>query len=313
MRHDLVIPEHDNVRAALAWTIGTGRGELGLRIATALENFWVASAIPGEGRQWLETLIPLGPPAPTRLHAHALRALAMVTSDPAVTERLLEEAAAEFRAVGDEPSAANTAVRVAYAAFFRGDDVRARQIVAELLPVHVEKRRTRGEATCTLLLGDLERRNGALEKAVDLYERSVALLRETGLTYLQRGVLGIQAEVLLELGRPEEATRRAVEAVELSLRMGDRAGTLWALTLVAAAAAEQGDPGRAGRLSGTVAAELERAPVPEWDDLFGHLERVEQPISEDTRAVFEGGRAAGRLLTLDEAVAIALGTAPAPS
>ena len=318
MRHDLVIPEHDNVRAALAWTIGAGRGELGLRIATALEGFWSASVAPEEGREWLETLIPLGPPAPSRLHAHALRALANVAGDLEVRERLYEQAAAEFRAVGDEPSAANTEVRVAYTAFYRGDELRARQIVDELLPVHVEKRRSRGEATCTMLLGELERRNGALETAIDFFERSAALFSETGLTWLQRGALANQAEVLLELGRPEEATRRATATVELSLRMGDRAGTLWALMLVAAAAAEDRDAERAGRLVGTVDAELERAPIPAREadpgrPRFEHLAgRIDRIVPEDRRAASEAGRAAGRLLTFDEAVAIALEMASAP-
>ena len=56
--------EHDNLRAALRWSLETGSGpaarfdvlEKGLRLALALEWFWFVRAYLQEGRDWLEKL-----------------------------------------------------------------------------------------------------------------------------------------------------------------------------------------------------------------------------------------------------------------
>ena len=47
-RLDIAIAEQDNIRAALSWTIATDNAALGLRIATAIEQFWVVND-PEEG------------------------------------------------------------------------------------------------------------------------------------------------------------------------------------------------------------------------------------------------------------------------
>jgi hypothetical protein len=106
MRHSLVIPEHNNVRAALEWTTATRRGELGLSLAVALENFWVTTD-PVEGRRWIEGLLPDGPSPPATIHALALRCLGNCatmagTSDAAEPRRV---SGARGRAQGGDRAA----------------------------------------------------------------------------------------------------------------------------------------------------------------------------------------------------------------
>ena len=55
-RHDLVIHEHDNMRAALSWAAETADQTLGLELVVALENYW-ATASPEEGLEWAVTLL----------------------------------------------------------------------------------------------------------------------------------------------------------------------------------------------------------------------------------------------------------------
>ncbi len=49
--------EYDNIRAALRWSLESGRIEAGLRIGVALYQFWVVRDYVEEGSAWLEQLV----------------------------------------------------------------------------------------------------------------------------------------------------------------------------------------------------------------------------------------------------------------
>jgi predicted ATPase/DNA-binding CsgD family transcriptional regulator len=49
--------EYDNIRAALKWSLESGRIESGLRIGAALYQFWVIRDYVDEGSSWLEQLV----------------------------------------------------------------------------------------------------------------------------------------------------------------------------------------------------------------------------------------------------------------
>ena len=72
MRHDLVIPERDNMWAALAWAQATGEKALGLELFVALENYW-ATSDPRDGQAWAKALLEGDPAVDPRLLSRALR------------------------------------------------------------------------------------------------------------------------------------------------------------------------------------------------------------------------------------------------
>src|SRR5205823_6120681 len=51
--------EHDNLRAALDWTIGHGESEIALRLAGSLGIFWERRGYLTEGRRWLKQVLEL--------------------------------------------------------------------------------------------------------------------------------------------------------------------------------------------------------------------------------------------------------------
>src|SRR5207237_2121043 len=108
MRHDLVIPETNNIRAALEWAIATDRQELGLRLVAALENWWVTTD-PPESVLWIERLRALSSDVPPALSVLVYRCLgnaATVLRDRAGEEWYAKSLAAA-RAIGDERQAAS--------------------------------------------------------------------------------------------------------------------------------------------------------------------------------------------------------------
>ena len=65
--------EHDNLRAALAWTLRSKEAEAGLHLAGALGFFWEHRGYPHEGGEWLEKLLSIASDVPSATRAKALR------------------------------------------------------------------------------------------------------------------------------------------------------------------------------------------------------------------------------------------------
>ena len=67
--------EHDNFRAALSWSLEQGEAELGLRLSTALVEFWDRRGHFDEGGRWLEAVLAKHGPASATARARALNAI----------------------------------------------------------------------------------------------------------------------------------------------------------------------------------------------------------------------------------------------
>ena len=58
---DRIQPEHDNIRAALAWSL-EHEPELALRLASSLRLFWEVRGNFSEGLGWIEEALPYAGP-----------------------------------------------------------------------------------------------------------------------------------------------------------------------------------------------------------------------------------------------------------
>ncbi len=72
MKHYLVIPERDNLRAALAWALEAGETAFGLELVVALENYWATSS-PAEGFEWATAFLDRADDVDRTLVSRALR------------------------------------------------------------------------------------------------------------------------------------------------------------------------------------------------------------------------------------------------
>jgi predicted ATPase/DNA-binding SARP family transcriptional activator len=98
--------EHDNFRAALAWSHATGNDErIGLRLATALIWYWYHRIHWREGFRLLDSALAGAPAATAAARAGALHGtgvFALYIGDLDLAERRLREAEGIWRATGNE-------------------------------------------------------------------------------------------------------------------------------------------------------------------------------------------------------------------
>jgi predicted ATPase len=260
-RHDLVLPELHNLRAAMDWA-AENDPELGLRIAIGIENIWVTHD-PREGIRRFETLLERAVDVDPDLRARALIDLGGCSEwsgDEKKGRTAYEEALALRRQLGDQRGVAEARFRLGVVDAREGDLASARARWEQSLE---EWRRLGDEAGVAQGLGNLgwlAFMEGDLQRARELTEQGLLIARRLGWTWWEVGGLGSLAEIELSKGNVEEGEQLAREGLELSSRIEDRTHTLYGLAEVAWAAALRGDGERAARLWASVEAELERVP-----------------------------------------------------
>jgi tetratricopeptide (TPR) repeat protein len=118
--------EHDNLRAALAWSIETDI-DVGLRLAGALGTFWRVRGYHSEGRDWLAKVLAGGHADSASTDSYRAKALnsagklALFQGDTATAYGLQEESVALWRKVGDGRGLAYALRDLAPAAWRQGD------------------------------------------------------------------------------------------------------------------------------------------------------------------------------------------------
>jgi tetratricopeptide (TPR) repeat protein len=305
----IALAEQDNIRGVLAWTVRSGAAELGLAIATAVEQLWTLDD-PREGMRWFQRLFerPEAGDAPLELRAHALRANGSATDlaghDEAAV-RLYEQSLALFDQLGDEPGRAVLLHRLGIQAMRRGELELARELVESSHEIHERLNDRWGQAQTIGTLGAIACDADDSERAYEQIAQSAALAREVGVPWWESGMLAELACLALNSARVDEAEARARESLELAEQLEDRAGRVFSVGLLACVAAERGQFEHAGRLWGAIEDEDAGAPLGGWRR---HRAECEARIREAAGPELERGQAAGRDLALAEAISLALTT-----
>jgi tetratricopeptide (TPR) repeat protein len=175
--------EHDNLRAALEWSLSAGDRGAGLRLAGALGPFWVIRGHWREGRASLEHALEACPEAPAEDTARALQhigTLAQLQGDYATAEQRLGQSLALFRDCGDRRGEAQTLSVLGTIAETRGDDRLAEKLHSESVRLFRDAGDDHGIAEALSDLGDIVRRRGDDAQAEALYRESLARAQHLG-------------------------------------------------------------------------------------------------------------------------------------
>jgi predicted ATPase/class 3 adenylate cyclase len=244
--------EHDNMRAALSWSIEHGEAELALKLGGALRWFWYMEGYYGEGRSWLEAVLAKDGRASAQARARVLEGVGWLASQQGDVDRA--EAAAEeglklsAEAGLGEVVAADFQDVLGDAARHRGDYERAAKMFETSLALHRTAGDSRGVAWSLGSLANVSGDRGNYERAKELYEEGLVLSRELGgARPLGEYLISLGYEYLLE-GDHERATALNEEAAQLYQKRGRRGGLQYAFDNLGWAALARGDHKRAKAL-----------------------------------------------------------------
>jgi predicted ATPase/class 3 adenylate cyclase len=303
-RHEVVIPEQDNLRAALDWALGADP-VLGLRLAIALEQFWVTQA-PYEGARRVQALLDEAADVTDAVRARAIRVLGGMTWMVGEFDRgteLYRQSLELFRSLGDELAVAHLLSRLAMDAYRSGDLASARALSDESLQAHRRLGSPSGETMALGLLAEITWAEGDSDEALDLAARAGEAAAEVGFVWWQMHQLYHACEWSLELGRTVEAEVFGRDALRLAAAIQDRQLTVYLLAILAATAAAQGRLEQGGAIFGAVEAEEARGRVGQWErERDVYAARV---LAFESEAL-ERGRAEGKRMALADAVEYAL-------
>jgi tetratricopeptide (TPR) repeat protein len=247
--------EHDNLRAALTWSLEEGN-ELGKRVAANLWQFWEVRGHLSEGRRWLAAVLTV-PGGDLALRARVLSSagnLAWRQGDFQRAKELHEEGLHVRRELGDTWGIASSLHNLGRVARRQGDDQRAKELLEESLQLRRKLADTLGIALALNTLGLVVERQGEYERTKELYEESLRLMQELGHTQGMAIALANLGDTAERQGEYQQAKALHEESLRLWRELGDRWGTAESLIGLGAVAAHQQQHERAIQLLGAADA-----------------------------------------------------------
>jgi predicted ATPase/class 3 adenylate cyclase/Tfp pilus assembly protein PilF len=312
--------EHDNLRAALQWSLDEpGEERAGLHLAAGLWRFWEIHGHLAEGRSWLERFLDATAGEVSALRADAYTGagiLAFMLGDQSGASALHQQSLELHRQVGDPDGIAFAANNLANAAVLSGDYAAAKELYEQVIPWARERGDSRVLAFALVNMAEAVALAGDRGQARAQYDEGIANFRDAGDRWGEAFALDNLGVTLMRLGEPAEAASFYEQALSISREMRDERGIARALAHLGDVAVHEGDQARArdlykeslqirrelGDLPGIASAMEKLASVLTADDprraavLLGAAERVRDliraPVPRAVREEYEAFRRA---------------------
>jgi non-specific serine/threonine protein kinase len=316
--------EHDNLRAALRWSLIRGEVERGLRLAIGASVLWEYAGYFSEGQRWLDDLLASHVGAEFSddpiVRAQAIRRsglLAEFRHDVESAMARAKEALSLARRTGDLDLIATTLTSHAMIVVIEQGDEQdllaqcqrdleeavalARQVRSARLGWHVQ------------VLGSARLAQGDAEQALILFQEALELSRQVGDSETIANALFNVGAAYCLLSDPDRARPALIEALYAHRAQGYLMGISWTLLGLVLVNALDGQGERAARLFGAQEALLASLGGGQ-PTLF--LQVAAQLMSPAREALGEerwaAAYAAGQALSLEQAIAEALQGAGEP-
>ena len=301
--------EMPNIREALEFSLSED-GRVALGIAAALQPFWMCRGMLRESRRWTDRALERAPREPTRDRLQALFSAAIITplhGDASTGESRAAEARALAEQTDDPFAHAGVAIADGVTALMAGDLTRAAAHLEDALRASDDDNL---QVNAMLLLGWALEFAGDTEGALKWQEKALALATSRGETVYRSYALWELGIRWFGDGRIDRAEQLLHEGLRFAQLINDQrnvAGCLEGLAWIAA----QRDNARAAAVMMGAADALARAVgsrallLPRLDVSHAECERhAREALGDDE---FDAARQQGSTMSLDDAVAYALG------
>lgn len=290
--------EIENLRAALTWFLDEGEYEAAQDVAGSIGRYWIERGALAELRSWLDRSLSGGPRhGPAFAGAiNRLSSAAYLQGEYELARATAEEALEAARAVGDP-------MRIQYALTNLANALEAMDLLDEAWPILEEVLRIcrdlRAEHPRLLTLALINISYSALirgwfEEAVRYSDEAIALARGAGDPWNEGVARCNLAQAWLRLGKIDDASDHAADAMATALEVSDRLLQADCLVVLAGIEVERGDHRSAARILGTseslrrvTSYQLQPAERALYNDTLERI-RTEIPEAELTRVFSEG-------------------------
>jgi predicted ATPase/class 3 adenylate cyclase len=301
--YELLETEHDNLRAALAWSV---KPEDCMRIASALHRFWLVRGHLREGRGWLEGSLARDRSAPPAIRAKTLNAagiLCWAQGDLNRARQYFVESLELRRSVGTHESVAGSLNNLGLVARYQGDYAAAHEWHSESLAIYRSINNDSGIAMGLSNIGNIAFQQEKYKEAGAMFKESVALYRRLEETSFLAIALHNLAEVYFRTGDYANAHSHFIESLSVSLEIGHKsiiASSLLSMGMMAAEQARHNDGvwllAASDALHLTIGSSMEPSVRERYDS---SLNLLRGKMSE---AQFNEMWNAGKLLSIEQAV-----------
>jgi predicted ATPase len=227
--------EHDNLRAALHWSLTNKEEETAMRLVGSLWWFWYLHGHYCEGREWVNKILPQSSREPSVYRARALigaGVLAFLPCEYALAEDFLDQGVALARQLNDRTSLALALQVLGSVARERGDYAQAIARHQESLALWRELDDKRGIARSLNYIGFAAWLHADFAEATNCCDVALALFRELG---DKEGVVWALLNLAAVAHYKEEyarATTLGEESLLLSREIGYKEGIAWSLCIL---------------------------------------------------------------------------------
>jgi predicted ATPase/DNA-binding CsgD family transcriptional regulator len=236
--------EHNNLRAALEWSLRQGEVEMTLRSVGTLWWFWGIHGHLTEGRDFLERALAVSEDVVGSARAKALHGAGMMAfyqDDMSRADALFGESHRLFRETGDKEGTATALVALGLIAIAWSNYPLASSLQEEALLLQKEMGDTWGIADSLLTMGIVACHQGEYARAHLLYEECLTLSRQLD----SHSGISLSNYCLGELFffQADFTTARAFteQSLQINRKMGFKHNIAYSLLLLGEIALHQGD------------------------------------------------------------------------
>jgi tetratricopeptide (TPR) repeat protein len=239
--------EHDNLRAAMSWSIEQKHIEQALRIPSALAYFWEIHGHGEEGRNWFKQALAMDDdtnkkyPFAWANATHGIVSLSALTPQFQSYRSQMKEALSIFREHGDDFRIGHALYHMAYFPHFAVELDTAKEKYQESFDVYKKINNQWGMGECLHCIAHVAEQQGNPEEGRKLYRESLDLLKPIGDRYSLFHPAGDTALMALNKGELNTAKMILEESIQAFEELQNREWTSMSTNRLTQVFYEQGE------------------------------------------------------------------------